>query len=71
MSSERPVLDQTLPNGLRLLLREDHSAPIASFWTWYRVGSRDESPGLTGVSLALPNVRLTDVAAPLGKDHAG
>ncbi|MDP9363372.1 MAG: insulinase family protein [Chloroflexota bacterium] len=50
MSSERPVLDQTLPNGLRLLLREDHSAPIASFWTWYRVGSWDESPGLTGIS---------------------
>ncbi len=50
MTPQNPVLDRTLPNGLRLILREDHSAPIASFWTWYRVGSRNELPGLTGIS---------------------
>lgn len=50
MTPSTPVLDRTLPNGLRLLLREDHSAPVASFWTWYRVGSRDELPGSTGIS---------------------
>ena len=40
----------TLPNGMKLLLKEDHAAPIASFWTWYRVGSRNELPGTTGLS---------------------
>lgn len=37
-------------NGLTVLLKEIHSAPIISFWTWYRVGSRYEKPGLTGIS---------------------
>jgi zinc protease len=41
---------RTLDNGLRLLLRESHDAPLASFWVWYRVGSRNELPGKTGIS---------------------
>jgi zinc protease len=40
----------TLDNGLCLLAREVHSAPVLSFWLWYRVGSRNERPGLTGLS---------------------
>lgn len=44
------VSDTTLDNGLRVLLREDHAAPLASFWVFYRVGSRNEIPGLTGIS---------------------
>ena len=40
----------TLPNGLTLHLKEIHTAPIISHWVWYRVGSRDETPGSTGVS---------------------
>ena len=39
-----------LDNGMQLLLRENHSAPVASFWIFYRVGSRNELPGLTGIS---------------------
>lgn len=39
-----------LENGLLVLLKEIHSAPIISLWTWYRVGSRYEKPGLTGIS---------------------
>ncbi len=50
MGVTRPIVEQTLPNGLKILLRESHEAPIASFWIWYRVGSRNEVPGLTGVS---------------------
>jgi zinc protease len=45
-----PILERSLPNGLKLILREAHDAPIASFWVWYRVGARNELPGLTGVS---------------------
>ena len=42
--------DALLDNGLRVLIQEVHTAPIASVWCWYRVGSKDEAPGLTGVS---------------------
>ncbi len=37
-------------NGLKVLLKEIHTAPLISSWVWYRVGSRDEPSGLTGVS---------------------
>jgi zinc protease len=40
----------TLGNGLKVLIQEEHTAPLASVWCWYRVGSKDERPGLTGVS---------------------
>ena len=50
MTTSSAVLERTLPNGLTVLLREAHEAPLASFWVWYRVGSRNELPGLTGVS---------------------
>src|SRR5579862_7696249 len=40
----------TLANGLKVLIQEDHTAPLASVWCWYKVGSKDELPGLTGVS---------------------
>ena len=33
-----------------MLVREVHTAPLVSVWCWYRVGSKDERPGLTGVS---------------------
>ncbi len=39
-----------LPNGLTILLKEIHTAPLISFWVWYRIGSRDEVPPLTGIS---------------------
>jgi len=41
---------ETLSNGLKVLLKEIHTAPIISSWLWYRVGSRDEVQGRTGVS---------------------
>ena len=47
---EHRTLSATLSNGLQVILREDHDAPVASFWTWYRVGSRNELPGRTGLS---------------------
>jgi zinc protease len=44
-------IDQyTLGNGLRIYLMEDHAAPVASFHTWYRVGSRHEIEGKTGLA---------------------
>src|SRR5438128_2909567 len=48
-SGER-VLAATLENGLRVLLQEDHRSPIVSFQMWYRVGSRNEARGATGLA---------------------
>ncbi|MCB0413908.1 MAG: insulinase family protein [Bdellovibrionales bacterium] len=39
-----------LDNGLTVLLQEDHSSPIVSFHQWFRVGSKDEKPGRTGLA---------------------
>ena len=44
------VHEEVLDNGLRVLIQEMHTAPLASVWCWYRVGSKDETTGLTGVS---------------------
>ncbi|MCL4804509.1 MAG: insulinase family protein [Anaerolineae bacterium] len=44
------VLKTTLANGLTVLLKEMHHAPVTTFMVWYRVGSRNEVPGRTGVS---------------------
>ena len=46
----RRVHEETLDNGLRVLIQEMHTAPLASVWCWYRVGSKDETTGQTGVS---------------------
>ncbi len=40
--------DYTLPNGLRVILLEDHSTPIVHLQLWYHVGSKDEKTGRTG-----------------------
>lgn len=44
------VRREVLANGLTILIQEIHTAPLVSVWSWYRVGSRDEVPGSTGVS---------------------
>ena len=43
-----PVKIDSLPNGLRVIIHEDHSAPIVTVDLWYHVGSSDERPGRTG-----------------------
>lgn len=45
-----PTMRTVLSNGLSVILREVHTAPVATFWIWYRVGSRNEVPGTTGIS---------------------
>jgi len=44
------ITQATLKNGLKVMLKEIHAAPIISSWVWYRVGSKDEPTGKTGVS---------------------
>ena len=49
-SAHFAVQRHTLPNGLVVLLHEDHSVPTVTFWQWFKVGSRNERPGITGIS---------------------
>jgi zinc protease len=39
-----------LDNGLTVIVRESHNAPVSTFWCWYKVGSRVERAGITGIS---------------------
>jgi zinc protease len=49
-AAEPGVLETVLDNGLRVLILEDHRSPIVSVQIWYRVGSRNERPGATGLA---------------------
>jgi zinc protease len=44
------VTQARLKNGMRVMLKEIRTAPIISSWIWYKVGSRDEPTGKTGIS---------------------
>lgn len=44
------VRETHFDNGLKVLSRELHNAPVATFWVWYRVGSRNEVLGITGAA---------------------
>ena len=45
---EIPFQKFTLPNGLTVIVHEDHKAPIVALNVWYHVGSKNEKPGKTG-----------------------
>jgi len=47
---EIPYQRFVLPNGLTLIVHEDHKAPIVAVNVWYHVGSKNERPGRTGFS---------------------
>lgn len=44
------IESHSLRNGLTVLLKESRYAPVTTFWVWYRVGSRNELPGITGIA---------------------
>ncbi len=45
-----PVQTHTLKNGMKVLVHEDHSIPNVALYIFYKVGSRNERPGITGLS---------------------
>ncbi len=54
-----PVSQHTLKNGMTVLISEDHSLPIACFCVFFKVGSRNEMPGATGISHLLEHLRFS------------
>ena len=57
--------ESTLPNGLRLIISEDHLAPVAAVNVWYNVGSKHEVPGKTGFAHLFEHVMFQ------GSAHVG
>lgn len=56
LSQDLRVTEKVLPNGLTVLLREDHKSPVVTFQIWYKVGSRNEKLGTTGISHVLEHM---------------
>ena len=54
--SRQPTHSYTLDNGLNVIIREDHRAPVVVSQVWYKVGGVDEPPGQTGLSHALEHM---------------
>lgn len=50
------VVETMLPNGLKVMLLEQHKVPLVTFQVWYRVGSRHEAWGKTGLSHMLEHM---------------
>jgi predicted Zn-dependent peptidase len=59
-----PFSRTILPNGLHVLVHEDHTTPLAACTIVYRVGSRDENPSCTGLAHLMEHFMFS------GSDHA-
>jgi zinc protease len=55
-SAQAAVTDVTLGNGMRVIVQEDHRAPVMVSQVWYRAGSMDEFNGTTGVAHVLEHM---------------
>jgi zinc protease len=57
-----PPVESVLPNGLRVILIPEPKAPVVSVQIWYRVGSRDEVTGKTGLSHLMEHMMFKGTA---------
>ena len=63
-----PIAEMTLENGMRILVKSDHRAPVVVCMVWYRVGSVDETSGTTGVAHVLEHMLFKGTkAVPAGE----
>lgn len=56
LSAEVKVHERTLPNGMKVLVKEDHRSPVVVTQVWYKVGSSYEYGGITGISHMLEHM---------------
>jgi predicted Zn-dependent peptidase len=64
-----PIETFTLPNGLTVVLSEDHTAPIAAVNLWYHVGSANERPGRTGFAHLFEHMLFQGSASVGANEH--
>ena len=62
------VQQRTLPNGLEVLVQEDHSAPLVCSFIWYRVGMRHEPAGEAGISHFLEHMAFKGTERLSGRE---
>jgi zinc protease len=55
-TSQAKTYEEVLPNGLKVIIREDHRTPVVMTQLWYKVGSSDETADETGLSHALEHM---------------
>ena len=67
---KQEVFEKVLPNGLKVLLLENHRAPLVTFQVVYRVGSRNEEWGKTGLSHMLEHMMFKGTEKVSGSDFA-
>ncbi|MFQ5848403.1 MAG: M16 family metallopeptidase [Candidatus Methylomirabilales bacterium] len=67
---ELRVFETTLANGLAVLLLEEHKAPVVTFHVWYRVGSRNEHPGRTGLAHLMEHMMFKGTAKIGGQEFS-
>lgn len=66
--AQNPIQEFQLKNGLKVIIKEDHRAPVALFSVWYKVGGSYEHDGLTGVSHVLEHMMFRGTPKyPAGK----
>ena len=68
-SMDIPIETFTLPNGLRVILSEDHTAPIVAVNLWYHVGSANERPGRTGFAHLFEHMLFQGSASVGANEH--
>lgn len=62
------VFEKTLGNGLKVIVKEDHRAPVLVQQIWYRAGSMDERTGTTGVAHVLEHMMFKGTkSVPMGE----
>jgi len=54
--AQAKVFEHTLKNGLKVIVKEDHRAPVVVQQIWYRAGSMDEQAGVTGIAHVLEHM---------------
>ncbi len=60
----------TLPNGLQVILLEDHQVPIINLQVWYHVGGKDEKPGRTGFAHLFEHLMFKGSAHVPAEEHS-
>ncbi len=68
LNVDLPVEKYVLKNGLTVLLHRDATTPLVSYHTWYRVGSRNERPGITGSAHMLEHMMFKGAKKYSNKD---
>jgi zinc protease len=64
------IVTEILPNGLRIVMLEDHAAPVINLQMWYHVGSKDERPGRTGFAHLFEHLMYKGSAHVPAEEHS-